>query len=78
MTAEERKALAKMVQGKLDVLLDDFRAVLSKHGIEGVKVISFSLAPSTEARKHLAFGGSPCPTKCVVLPDGRVECKPVC
>jgi hypothetical protein len=78
MTGKERRALAIAVERKLDLMRADFKAVLLKHGFEGVEIISFSIAPAPETKAHIMLDGSPCPTKCVVLPDGRIECKPVC
>lgn len=78
MDIKQTKALAEKVQSNVAELLSEFTGVLEKRGFKGIEVISFSIGNHNDRMKLTSFVGSPCPTICRVLEDGRVECRPEC
>jgi len=77
MDINDHKALAEKLESNVKALLNDFSSVLGKHGFAEFRVVSFSVGHRSES-KHVAFAGTPCPTKCKAMPDGTVECFPDC
>ena len=82
MNGEEKKQLAQRIEGSIGTLLAGMTAVLHENGLEGLEVVSFSVgeAPGEEGPSvFMAMAdGTPCPVRCVPLPDGRVRCRPRC
>lgn len=78
MNLNESKALAQKLESGAPTLLRKFKRILEEQGISEVEVVSFAVIASTDSEKLITFAGTPCPTKCVLLPDGTIECKPVC
>ena len=77
MNSEENKQLAKSLEKDAEDLLREMTQVLAKRGIVGVQVVSFAAGEVAAAPFEMA-DGSPCPVRCVVLPDGRIRCEPLC
>jgi hypothetical protein len=78
MNVEKHKGRAKEMEAQVQVLLEDFNKVLAARGFGDLKVVSFAVGPAADKARLLTFAGSPCPTKCRVLPDGQIECAPDC
>jgi hypothetical protein len=78
MNINDHKETAAKLEQNVSKLMGGFDDVLKQFGFTEFKVISFSIGPRSEATKMLSFIGSPCPTKCRVLPDGQIECGPDC
>ena len=84
MNMEERKALAKELESKVDEILAALTNALRTKFPENhprlaqTVIVSFAVGTKDDHRNLTAFEGTPCPTKCEVLPDGRIQCRPVC
>ena len=78
MNIDDGKAFAEKIEADLTQLLAGFNAVLAKRGFGDIEVVSFAVGHKDNGQKLRTLEGTPCPTKCIVLPDGRIECKPVC
>jgi hypothetical protein len=78
MNINDGKVLAGKIEANLPVILAEFSEVLSHRGFGDIEVVSFTVGHKANRPRFRSFDGTPCPTKCVVLPDGRIECKPVC
>ena len=69
---------AKKLEDQADDILAAFTEALKRQGIEDIEVVSFAVRLSESMDVDVAKSASPCPVRCVVLPDGRVRCEPQC
>ena len=77
MNGDEKKRLAESLEKEVEELLGEMTKLLVDRGIEDTQVVSFSVGEVTAMPLRMA-DGTPCPVRCVVLPDGRVRCEPRC
>jgi len=81
MNQTEKKQLAKKMEDRIRDVLVGMTAVLHEQGFEGFEVVSFSVGEPSDGEPSLLTAmadRTPCPVRCEVLPDGRVECRPRC
>lgn len=85
MNIKEQRELAAKLESNVGALIGDFNEILHQHGFGEFTVISFAIGHREAEHKLRTYGalqtaiaGSPCPTKCKVLPDGQIECRPDC
>jgi len=78
MNLNDSKALAENLEQNVEGILREFTMLLNERGFPDIDVVSFAVGHRDDKAKLLALAGTPCPTKCIVLPDGRIECRPVC
>jgi hypothetical protein len=81
MEPEDHKEATRQVQAQVDEILRHFNRVLADtYTFNGEKyaVVSFKIAPIRDLKDHLRLAAAPCPTKCVLLPNGAIECRPDC
>ncbi|MBL8216103.1 MAG: hypothetical protein JNK87_35610 [Bryobacterales bacterium] len=82
MTKKQLKALEKTGTAALPALLADMTAVLARHGIAGMEVVTFEMASATPFPKPAvntamtapAHAPKPPARGCVMLPDGTIFC----
>lgn len=78
MDLNKHKTSSKNMEAQVSNLQEKFNTILSQNGFEQFKVISFRVAHRDVHDSMRTFAGSPCPTKCRVLPTGEIECGPDC
>ena len=74
---DKNKELASTLENEVTELLKAMSNTLNEKGFSGLRVVSFAVQEIEAAPMALA-AGTPCPVRCVVLPDGRVRCEPQC
>lgn len=77
--AKDRANLARQLEKKSPELLAAMTQALRARGIEGVRVVSFELEGDADGdTATILAAAEPCPTKCVVTPQGGIRCFPDC
>ncbi len=83
MNGREKKQLAQDIEDRIGALLAGMTAVLRDNGFEGLEVVGFTVGDEPEEAGGPSVlmamaDGTPCPVRCVPLPDGSVRCLPQC
>jgi len=76
MTKKQLKELEKSAHVALPNLLNDMTAVLTKHGVQGMRVFSFEMEPDLPviAPVNISLNNNKPIAGCIILPNGKIFC----